>query len=151
MMRRRQILAIPAAALLLTGCGTVPQQQLALPAVAPSKARLIFYRSGSSPYDGLVWTKVMLNGQGVGSSAPGTVFYRDLPPGTYHIEVNSYKLYPNQFKTVVVEPGSTTYVKIVSNPYWGQERDWTATTFIVAIVDPAIGRYEIGPLELMPG
>ncbi len=150
-MKRRVFLGVPAIVALLAGCDLKPQQQLALPGVPPTKARLIFYRSGSNPYDGLVWTKVLVNGQGIGYSAPGTIFYRDLPPGTYHIEVNSDKLYPNQFKTVVVEPGSTTYVKIVSNPYWGQERDWNGNTFIVAIVDPAIGRYEIGPLELKPG
>ncbi len=150
-MKRRAFLAIPVIAAAIAGCGTMPQRQLALPAVAPTKARLVFYRSGSNPYDGLVWTKVLLNGQPVGDSGPGTVFYRDLAPGTYYIEVYSDKLYPNQFKTVVVEPGSTTYVKIVSEPYWGHERDWQGHTFIVAIVDPAIGRYEVGPLQLMPG
>lgn len=149
-MRRRVFLGIAATAL-LAGCDTAPQQKLALPAVAPTKARFIFYRSGGSPYDGLVWTRIWLNGIAVGDLGPGAVFYRDLPPATYHIEARSEKLYPNQFKTVTVEPGSTTFVKIVSEPYWGHERDWQGDTFVVAIVDPAIGQSEIGPLQLMPG
>jgi uncharacterized protein DUF2846 len=135
---------------LLASCGTSPQPQLALPQVAPNEARLVFYRN-SNPYDGLSWTKVKLNGHTTGSSAPGTVFYRDLPPGTYHIEALSQRLYPYQSKTVVAQPGSTTFVKILADPYWGQERDWRDTTFIVAIVDPAIGQYEIGPLKLVSG
>ncbi len=150
-MKRRIFLAIPVIAALSAGCGTMPQQQLALPAVAPTKARLIFYRSAGNPYDGLLWTRIWVNGAAVGDIGSGMVFYRDLPPATYHIVARSEKLYPNQFKTVVVEPGSTTFVKIVSDPYWGKERDWQGYTFIVAIVDPAIGQHEIGPLRLTSG
>lgn len=150
-MKRRLFLLVPVMTALVAGCDTTPQRQLALPAVAPTKARLIFYRSGSNPYDGLLWTRVWLNDTAVGDLGPGTIFYRDLPPATYRIVVRSEKLYPNQFKTVAVEPGSTTYVKIISDPYWGHERDWQGYTFIVGIVDPAIGRYEVGPLQLTPG
>jgi hypothetical protein len=135
----------------LIGCDTAPQQKLALPAVPATKARLIFYRAGN-PYDGLVWTRVSLNGERIGASAPGTVFYRDLAPGTYQVEVDSEKLYPQQFKTVAVEAGSTTFVKVVGLPYWGQAGfQWSGYTFAVAIIDPAIGQYEIGPLHLTAG
>ena len=137
--------------LALIGCDTGSQSKLALPPVSATKARLIFYRGGN-PYDGLVWTNVSLNGQRVGASAPGTIFYRDVPPGTYEIEVDSEKLYPNQFKTVSIAPGSTTFVKVVGLPYWGQSGvQWEGYTFAVAVIDPAIGQYEIGPLQLTSG
>lgn len=149
-MRSRRFLLLSLLAGLI-GCDTAPHEQLALPAVPATKARLIFYRAGN-PYDGLVWTRVSLNGERVGASAPGTVFYRDLAPGTYAVTVDSEKLYPNQFKTVAVAAGSTTFVKVVGLPYWGQSgMQWSGYTFIVAVIDPAIGQYEIGPLHLTSG
>jgi hypothetical protein len=61
-------------------------------------------------------------------------------------------LYPEQAKTVVMAPGTTTFVKIANLPYWGQTaRRWLGTTFVVVIVDPAIGQVEIGGLQLAPG
>lgn len=138
--------------LLLAGCGVGPRPQLTLASVAPGYARVVIYRTGNSPYDGLAWTRITLNGVAVGDSAPGTVFYRDVPPGTYKIEATSQRLYPYQAKTVALAAGSTTFVRVDLNPYWGQDGVlWRSTTFIVAIVDPAIGQYEIGPLKLITG
>ena len=135
----------------LTGCGAASQQKLALPAVAPTKARLIFYRGGN-PYDGLVWTKVLLNGQSIGASAPGTVFYRDVAPGVYQVGVDSEKLYPDQLKAVAVDAGSTTYIKVMGMPFWGQSGlQWWGYTFTTAVIAPAVGQSEIGPLQLTPG
>jgi Protein of unknown function (DUF2846) len=149
-MRSRGLLLLCLLAALI-GCDTGPQPKLALPPVSLAKARLIFYRT-ANPYDGLVWTRVSLNGERVGASAPGTVFYRDLAPGTYEVEVDSERLYPHQFKTVAVAAGSTTFVKLVGLPYWGQSGvQWWGYTFTVAVIDPAIGQYEIGPLHLTPG
>jgi hypothetical protein len=47
------------------------------------------------------------------------VFYRDVAPGTYEVEVRSEELYPNQFKTVRLAPGSITFAKI-QQPSWGK-------------------------------
>jgi hypothetical protein len=150
-MMRRLFLGTPVL-LALFGCGIPPQPQLALPPVSPAKARLVVYRTANSPYDGLEWTAVSLNGIRADDSGPGTVFYRDVAPGTYEIGVRSDQLYPDQSKTVAVAPGSTTFVRIVSLPYWGQSGvQWQGNTFVVAIVEPAIGQYEIGPLKLRPG
>lgn len=136
----------------LTGCVIGPRPQLVLPGVAPTQARLVFYRTANSPYDGLIWTEVALNGIPVGDSGPGTVFYRDVPPGTYFITARSGQPYPNQFKTVVLEPGTTMFVRVETKPYWGQTGlQWRQDTFVVSIIDPAIGEYETGPLMLTPG
>jgi hypothetical protein len=87
----------------------------------------------------------------MGSSAPGTVFYRDVAPGTYEVEVRSDELYPNQFKTVRIAPGSITFVKIQEQPLWGQSGPDQGATFVVTIIDPAIGSAEISRLRLVPG
>jgi hypothetical protein len=72
-------------------------------------------------------------------------------PGTYAISALSDKLYPDQSKTIAVGGGSTTFVRIETSPTWGQDGMlWQGNTFIVAIVDPAIGQYQIGALRLMP-
>ena len=149
MMSRRFLLFC--LSLALVGCGAASQQKLALPAVAPSKARLIFYR-GADPYDGLVWTKVLLNGESIGAAAPGTVFYRDVAPGVYQIGIESEKLYPGQVKAVAADAGSTTYIKVMGVPFWGQSGvQWWGSTFTTAVIAPAMGQAEIGPLRLTSG
>ena len=81
----------------------------------------------------------------------GMVFYRDVAPGTYEVEVRSEELYPNQFKTVRLAPGSVTFVKIQQST-WGQSAfDQPGATFIVTIIDPAIGTAEISRLRLVKG
>jgi hypothetical protein len=149
MMRRWFLLfCLPIA---LIGCVGASQQKLALPAVAATKARLIFYR-GANPYDGLIWTRISLNGEPIAASAPGTVFYRDVTPGVYQISVDSEKLYPDQVKAVAVDAGSTTYIKVMGLPFWGQSGvGWWGYTFTSAVIAPAVGQSEIGPLRLISG
>ena len=47
------------------------------------------------------------------SAANGSVFYRDVPPGHYHIAPQSYGRDINQGKDVDVAPGQQLYCKIV--------------------------------------
>lgn len=114
--------------------------------VSADRARLYVYRE-SHPYDTPEWTAVSLNGDKIGDSAPGTVFYRDVPPGTYEIEVRSDQLYPNQFKTVTLAPGSIIFTKVQEDRSWGKSFGGGGNTFVVTIVDPAIGYREIGSLR----
>jgi hypothetical protein len=122
------------------------------PPLAVGMARFYFFRAPTI-YDSQLWTAVSLNHRKVGDSAPGTAFYRDVPPGRYELEVRSDKLYPDQFKTVEVGPGSTTYVRIQNLPHWSQSAawGWQGTTFVVVIVDPALAAREITSLCLTPG
>lgn len=127
---------------LLAGCAAQVQQAQSEPPVPADQARLYFYRA-LNPNDPLVWTKIWLNGKPVGSSAPGQVFYRDVPPGTYHIEVRSDQTYPHQFKTVAVAAGSTTFVKIEPQPQWNMSRQRVGNTFTVSIIEPSVARAQI--------
>jgi hypothetical protein len=130
----------------LVSCTTAQCERPGSAAPPAGLARFYFFRS-AAVYDSQQWTAVSLNHQKVGDSAPGGVFYRDVPPGRYEIEVRSDKLYPNQFKTVVVAPGSTTYVAVQNLPHWSQGGWQTqGTTFAVSIVDPTLAVRQIAAL-----
>jgi hypothetical protein len=153
-MTTRRILAICTLALAggLSGCGTASQLPVAVATPVPDGMARFYVLREPTIYDSPTWTAVSLNGEVAGSSAPGTVFYRDVAPGTYRVEARSDKLYPDQVKTVVVRPGSATFVRVDNLPNWGQSpRQWQGTTFTVEIIDPAIGQLEIGKLQLTPG
>ncbi|HUC65127.1 MAG TPA: DUF2846 domain-containing protein [Stellaceae bacterium] len=139
-------------ALWLGGCDTATQAlEGPIPPLPAGEARLFFYRD-ANVYDGLLTTIVSLNGVPVGASELGTVFYRDVAPGTYQIGARSDKLYPDQVKTVAVAPGTTTYVRVQTLPYWGQSGwQWQGNTFIVSIVNPAMAEQEIIPLQHIRG
>jgi Protein of unknown function (DUF2846) len=153
-MRRRRFLGAlaPGLAAILLGCDSAPQDPLAGVAGAPvGTGRLYVYRENNF-YDALVWTAISLNGVAVGSAAPGSVFYRDVAPGTYRIEARSDQLYPDQAKTVVVEPGATVFVRIAVAASYGKSRlQWQGNTFVVQIVDPAVARIQMSRLELTRG
>src|SRR5208282_347347 len=55
-----------------------------LPPPAPGLARIYFYRL-LSYYDIRAGTTAYLNGQAAGFSRIGTVFYRDVNPGSYFV------------------------------------------------------------------
>jgi hypothetical protein len=135
----------------LAGCDTAPHQVAVISPVPGGMARFYVLREANS-YDSQIWTAVSLNGEVAGSSAPGTVFYRDVVPGTYRVEARSDKRYPDQVKTVVARPGSTTFVKVDNLRNWGQSsREWQGTTFTVEVIDPAIGQLELSKLQLTQG
>ncbi len=147
---RVRLSAFASSLLLLVACGADEHVRPAAEPPPVDKARFYFYRS-LTPYGSPLWTAVSLNNRRVGYVAPGMVFYRDVEPGTYEVEVRSDKLYPNQFKTVTVGPASTTFVNIQELPSWGQSAwNWQGTTFVVTIVDPAIGSREISTLRPGP-
>jgi hypothetical protein len=146
-MKAYTLFALFVIAIGLGACASAGPKGLSAAAVplAPDRARIYVYRD-LNPYDTTEWTAVSLNGEKIGNNAPGTVFYRDVRPGTYEIEVRSDQLYPNQFKTVTLAPGSTVFAKIQEVRHWGTDFGAGGETFVVTIVDPATGYHEIGPL-----
>jgi hypothetical protein len=149
-MRADLFVVIAVGLLSLLACSAAPLEPVVASPPPADKARLYIYRDATI-YGSQLWTAVSLNGQVTGSSAPGTVFYRDVAPGTYEVEVRSDELYPNQFKTVRLAPGSITFAKIQEQPLWGQSDPDQGATFVVTIIDPAIGTAEISRLRLVPG
>ena len=107
-------------------------------------------------YGAMEWMAVYVNGQTTGVSQPGAVFYRDVAPGRYHLTMQTYGFYPNQFKTVTARAGEIIYVNINTLPRTGCNRgrslvECADDTFIMTIVDPARGFKDIQGLRLIPG
>jgi hypothetical protein len=149
-MRAGLFLLVAGGLLSLLACSAAPLEPVVASPPAADKARLYIYRDANI-YGSQLWTAVSLDHTRLGDSAPGMVFYRDVSPGTYEVEVRSEELYPNQFKTVRLAPGSVTFVKI-QQPSWGQSAfDQQGATFVVTIIDPAIGTAEISRLRPVPG
>ena len=64
---------------------------------------------------------IYANGNQIGRSVPGIAFYRDFPPGTYALAVQSYGLTAGQplLKDVVqLAPGTETYLEILWGASW---------------------------------
>jgi len=153
MMRRRFLgVLAPGLAAILLGCNGGPQDPLVgVGGVRAGMGRIYFYRENKF-YDAQIWTAVSLNRRVVGSSAPGSVFYRDVAPGTYLIEARSDELYPDQARTVVVKPGMIVFARIAVVPAYGKsDLQWMGNTFVVQIVDPAVARLQVRQLELTQG
>ena len=75
------------AVLILAGCATGPrlaEVQSTLPQLQTEKGRIWFYRS-SSPFGAAIQPSIRLNGEVVGESVPGGVFFRDVEPGDYNV------------------------------------------------------------------
>jgi len=90
---------------------------VALPPIPASEARIWFYRN-YEPYAGKGLPAVAANGGYVGRAELGGAFYRDVPPGHYHVTVETDGADVNQSADFDLFPGQEAYVKIVSNPEW---------------------------------
>ena len=143
----RRLVVLAAAAALLVGCARGPTVgSIAPPPIPAGKAKLWFYRV-YLPSDTLNMTKVTMNGVYAGYAQLGGAFYRDVPPGIYHIEVSSYGKDFDQSTNVALVPSQEAYVKINSLDSWStiigagfvSKRD----TFYARLIFPQIARAEI--------
>jgi len=157
-MKRRSLLLSLAATSLLWGCGGETRLDFgkvegAQPVPPVGRARLFFYRD-ASPYEGTQIREIFLNGQKIGMSYPNGVIYRDVPAGQYEITAYTQELYPNQFKTVLLRPQEIHYVKIESIKGWGEATSSDPIpreTWVVTLIDPAVGSRAIRPLWFYGG
>lgn len=113
--RRRRWLSVGAACLFVTtfdGCVPRPTVGSAMiPPIPPGEARVWVFRD-YSPSESLNMTAVTMNGVYAGYSQLGGAFYRDVPPGVYHVAVNSYGVDFNQSTNIALVPGEQAYIKI---------------------------------------
>lgn len=123
-----------------------------LPPPAPGMARLIFFRNVD--YQGSSASPVIsLNGSPTGRTENGSMFYRDVAPGTYAVTALPSLPFANQFPTVNVKAGDLKYIQIGALTNMGDlapERAFE-DTFIVSVVDPQWGAYEISSLRRIHG
>ena len=93
------------------------ETQSVLPPIPPGQARIWFYRE-MDPQHTMGRPYLRLNGAIVAISEPGGSFYRDVPPGHYHVTVDSYGVDQNQDRDVDLAPGQQVFAKVVSNDQW---------------------------------
>jgi hypothetical protein len=131
----------------LAGCARNPLLgSAAVPPIPPGEARLWFYRL-YIPSETLNMTKVSMNGAYAGYAQLGGAFYRDVPPGTYHIDVESYGKDFNQSTNVALAAGQEAYVRVESLRSWatdyGMGRTIGRDTFYARLILPQTARAEI--------
>jgi hypothetical protein len=132
--------------LIAAGCAELPataQVAVAAPPVPAGQARIWFYRNWL-PSESLNLANIDVNGSYYGSVANGSVFYRDVPPGHYHIAPVSYNRDLNQDRDVDVAPGQQLYIKILSSQSWdGACRNCVRDTFYAWLIPQEVAQAEI--------
>ena len=98
-----------------------PTDSVTIPPIPAGEARVWFYRPIDA-YDSMATPYIRMNDAIVAISMPEGASYRDVPPGAYHITVDSYGKDFNQDKNVQLIAGQELYVKVVSL------RGWVSTT-----------------------
>jgi Protein of unknown function (DUF2846) len=137
-----------AGVLMLTaaGCAEPPagaQVAFTAPPVPAGQARIWFYRNWL-PSESLNLANIDVNGSYYGSVANGSAFYRDVPPGHYHIAPVSYNRDFNQDRDVDIAPGQQLYVKILASQSWdGACRNCVRDTFYAWLIPQEVAQAEI--------
>jgi hypothetical protein len=105
-----------------------------------------FYRPWE-PSESLNLALIDMNGSYVGAAENGSAFYRDLPPGHYHIAPESFGRDFNQDRNVDLAPGEQLYVKIVSLDSWGVSvsgsKNIARDAFYAWVIPPDVAQAEI--------
>jgi hypothetical protein len=145
--RRSLLFAAALGLATLAGCAPHPTVgSVSVPPIPAGAARLWIYRV-YQPSETLNMTKVTMNGVYAGYAQLGGAFYRDVPPGVYHIEVESYGRDFSQSTNVALVPGQEAYVKIESLRSWATDYGFGFTagrdTFYARLIPHQIARTEI--------
>lgn len=135
------------AALAASGCAGTPRVgSVAIPPIPAGGARIWVYRS-FDPSESLNVATVAINGAVAGYAQPGGgAFYRDLPPGRYHITVQSYGVDFDQSSNVNLTAGQQAYVRIESLSSWtsgGDLNEFKRDTFYARLIPPRLAHAEI--------
>jgi Protein of unknown function (DUF2846) len=141
--RRRWLLWASGLLLITAGCAQQPLVQVPIPA---GQARIWFYRNWL-PSESLNLANVEVNGVFSGSVENGGAFYRDVPPGVYHIAPQSWARDVNQDINVALVPGQQIYVKILDLTSWASSvsvsKNFQRDSFYAWLIPPQVAQVEI--------
>jgi hypothetical protein len=145
--RRPLLLSVFFGLAMMAGCArNPPVGSVSVAPIPAGEARLWFYRV-YLPSETLNMTKVSMNGAYAGYAQLGGAFYRDVPPGIYHVEVESYGRDFDQSTNIALVAGQEAYVKVESLRSWatdyGVGRTIGRDTFYARLMLPQIARTEI--------
>ncbi len=146
---------VGAVLVLLAAVGCTPPGVTGSVASSPipsGAARIWFYRN-YEPYAGRGRPAIDANGEYVGIAELGGVFYRDVPPGHYHITVETNGVDFNQTTSLDLAPGQEAYVKIVSNPSWvsGTLSNYERPTFYAWHITNQVAQADVAHLTFYGG
>jgi hypothetical protein len=129
-----------------------PTASVTIPPIPAGEARVWFYRPIDA-YDSMATPYIRMNDTIVAVSMPEGASYRDVPPGPYHITVDSYGKDFNQDKDVQLAAGQELYVKVVSLRAWvdttngggggGGGGDYGRNTFYVWLIPAETARGDV--------
>jgi hypothetical protein len=132
--------------LIVAGCAESPgpaQVTTTAPPILAGQSRIWFYRDWQ-PSESLNLANIDVNGSYFGSVANGSAFYRDVPPGHYHVAPVGYNRDFNRDRNVDLAPGQQAYIKILSSQSWdGACRDCVRDTFYAWLISLKTAQVEI--------
>jgi hypothetical protein len=99
----------------------------------PQHGRIWFYREVDTADVNTTTPYVRLNGAIAGVPEPGGAFYRDVPPGTYRITVDSEGNSPRPSQEVALVAGQQIYARI------GLGGSWNGQGFTITMEPNAVG------------
>jgi hypothetical protein len=135
--RRRPLSQAAVSVLLLAAASCTPPPTTAsvsIPSIPPQQGRIWFYREVDTADTNTTTPYVRLNGAIAGVPDPGGAFYRDAPPGTYRITVDSEGNSPSPSQEVVVVAGQQIYARI------GLGGSWNGQGFTITMEPGSVGR-----------
>jgi hypothetical protein len=146
MSRFRPILpALLALCLLVLGEAAPRADAGPLAPPAPGLARVWFLRGSISPNPAVQGFSplIYVNGAAVGPMPQGNYFYRDFAPGTYRFTVQPFGLPTGQNTTLLLAPGSVTFLNVDWIQSWTQgypEVSWNfnPNTFGIVPMNPQV-------------
>jgi hypothetical protein len=147
-MRARILVAarLVAMAGIVALCGCVQQLPgvgiAAAPAVPAGMARIWVYRE-YEPYETLGRPYIRLNGGVFAVSEPGGSLYRDVPPGSYSVTVDTVGRDVRQFATAGLAAGQTAFIKIESAQLWESDLNYRADTFYTRLIPRGVAEAEL--------
>jgi hypothetical protein len=135
--------------LAMAACSQLPTTaSVTVPSIPAGDARAWFFRD-DGPYESHARPAVRMNDTTVGIVEPRGAFYHDVPPGHYHVAVDTYVPDVNATKDVDLASGQQAYFKIVSLNNWlgggGQagDTDYSRGAFYVWLIPTAVAQSEV--------
>ena len=145
---RKWLLWVSVLLLIATGCAARgPVAEAPIPA---GQGRIWVYRNWL-PSESLNLANIEVNGAYFGSVENGGAFYRDVPPGAYHVFAQSWahdpSATPNMDTNVAVVPGQQVYIKIIDLTSWATSvslsKNFQRDAFWAYLITPQVAQAEI--------